>query len=207
MTAQTRIGRRIAVGTAATAALAALGAGVAFAVTPFTDVPAGHPHERGIDYVADTGITAGCTSTTYCPSNPVTRGQMATFLHRASGNDPATAPSVNADTLDGQHARDLLPAAVHVTRGAGNAPVVDRFSNLTNGAAPTIVQFGSGYDLTFGFDVSGTFPQCSIDTNFVDTRDALCTVSVPSANIVRVRVHDISVGGFAPAEFWLTLHG
>jgi hypothetical protein len=29
------------------------------------------------------GITSGCTLTTYCPDNPVTRGQMAAFVIRA----------------------------------------------------------------------------------------------------------------------------
>lgn len=204
MSAKHRIPRRTAV---VAIVAAVLGAGVAYAVTPFDDVPAGHPHENGVSYVADKGITLGCTPTSYCPGQPVNRDQMATFLHRASGNDPATAPSVNADKLDGLDASDLLPVAVHVTRGAGDAPVVADFSNLVDGAPPSISTFGSGYDLTFGFDVSDRFPQCSIDTNFVDTRDAHCTVSTPSANIVRVRVHDISVGGFAPAEFFLTLHG
>jgi hypothetical protein len=204
MTARTRIPRRVA---ALAVALAVLGAGAALAAGPFEDVPPGHTHKAGIDYVADAGITSGCTLTRYCPGTPVDRGQMATFLHRASGNAPGTAPSVNADKVDGQHAGDLLPAAVHVTRGAGNAPVINRHRNLVNGAAPTITQFAGGYDLTFAFDVSGRFPQCSVDTNFVDTRDALCTVSIPNATTVRVRIHDASVGGFTPAEFWLTLHG
>jgi hypothetical protein len=31
----------------------------------------------------DLGITSGCGATTYCPSDPVTRGQMAVFLVRA----------------------------------------------------------------------------------------------------------------------------
>ena len=36
-----------------------------------------------INRVAKAGITPGCTATTYCPTNPVARGQMAAFLHRA----------------------------------------------------------------------------------------------------------------------------
>lgn len=203
-----RVKHRIPRRAAAIALVAAVvGAGVADAVTPFDDVPTGHPHEDGVGYVADKGITVGCTPTSYCPGQPVTRDQMATFLHRASGNDPATAPSVNADQLDGLDAADLLPVAVHVKRGAGDAPVVDDVTNLVDGAAPSISSNGGGYDLTFGFDVSDRFPQCTVDTNFVDTRDAFCTVSTPGANVVRVRIHDVSVGGFAPAEFFLTLHG
>lgn len=42
-------------------------------------------HEAGISKIAAAGITVGCDSTgrRYCPQNPVTRGQMATFLKRA----------------------------------------------------------------------------------------------------------------------------
>jgi hypothetical protein len=40
-------------------------------------------HEVDINRVAAAGITSGCTATTYCPLNAVTRGQMAAFLHRA----------------------------------------------------------------------------------------------------------------------------
>lgn len=37
--------------------------------------------------IAEAGITRGCTpdGTKYCPEEPVTRGQMAAFLHRALG--------------------------------------------------------------------------------------------------------------------------
>lgn len=202
MYGQHRISRRVAV---ICTALLVVGAGVASAVVPFDDVPAGHPHGNGIDYIAGAGITVGCTATAFCPGDSLTRGQMATFLYRSSGNDPATPPSVNAATVDGLDASALLPVAVHVTRGAGNAPVIRAVHNLAT--TPTITQFASGYDLDLGIDVSGRFPQCSVDTNFVDTRDAFCTVSIPSARTVRVRIHDVSVGGFAPAEFWLTLHG
>jgi hypothetical protein len=51
----------------------------------FKDVPDGSTHQPGIDWVADMGITQGCgDGTKYFPDQPVTRGQMATFLHRMS---------------------------------------------------------------------------------------------------------------------------
>jgi len=55
-----------------------------YPATPFfTDVPTTHPFFRHIQKLRDLGITAGCTATTYCPDNLVTRGQMAVFLIRA----------------------------------------------------------------------------------------------------------------------------
>ncbi|MCZ2150634.1 MAG: SBBP repeat-containing protein [Bryobacterales bacterium] len=48
----------------------------------FADVPAGHPQYRYIQKLRDLGITNGCTASNYCPDDPVTRGQMASFLIR-----------------------------------------------------------------------------------------------------------------------------
>ena len=41
-----------------------------------------------IDWLPSAKITAGCnppTNDEFCPNSPVTRGQMAAFLHRALG--------------------------------------------------------------------------------------------------------------------------
>jgi Polysaccharide lyase 14/S-layer homology domain len=53
----------------------------------FTDVQ-DSPFINDIDWLADQGITKGCNptaNTRFCPTNTVTRGQMAAFLHRALG--------------------------------------------------------------------------------------------------------------------------
>jgi uncharacterized repeat protein (TIGR01451 family) len=46
----------------------------------FTDVQPGDFAADWIEELASLGITGGCTPTTYCPDDPVTRGQMAVFL-------------------------------------------------------------------------------------------------------------------------------
>ena len=51
----------------------------------FTDVPTGHQFFKEIEALKASGITQGCTGTTYCPDQAVTRGQMAAFLARALG--------------------------------------------------------------------------------------------------------------------------
>jgi hypothetical protein len=51
----------------------------------FTDVPNNHTFHSDISWLADNGITKGCNppaNTMYCPDGPVTRGQMAAFMHR-----------------------------------------------------------------------------------------------------------------------------
>jgi hypothetical protein len=55
-----------------------------FPATPyFTDVTASHAYFRWIQKMGELGITSGCTASTYCPDDPVTRGQMAVFIIRA----------------------------------------------------------------------------------------------------------------------------
>ena len=60
----------------------------------FEDVAPGGVHSGSIDALAAAGITAGCSDDPlrFCPRDPVTRGQMATFLARADGLVPRPGP-------------------------------------------------------------------------------------------------------------------
>jgi len=52
----------------------------------FNDVPSSNTFVNDIAKLATAGITRGCNppdNTNYCPKDPVTRGQMAAFLHRS----------------------------------------------------------------------------------------------------------------------------
>ena len=59
----------------------------------FVDIE-GNPHAPDIDALAAAGVTAGCKREPlrYCPTDPVTRAQMATFLARALGLVEAPRP-------------------------------------------------------------------------------------------------------------------
>jgi hypothetical protein len=65
-----------------TALLVAVPAGPVSAGGAFTDDD-GNTHERAIEAIVAEGITLGCGDFAYCPSEPVSRGQMASFLARA----------------------------------------------------------------------------------------------------------------------------
>jgi subtilisin family serine protease len=55
-------------------------------VTPsggFPDVASGSPFDLDIRWLATAEITRGCSSDRFCPTDPVTRQQMAAFLRRA----------------------------------------------------------------------------------------------------------------------------
>ena len=52
----------------------------------FSDVPEGAWYASDVAKLAASGITVGCgDGTRFCPSDPTTRAQMATFLFRAQG--------------------------------------------------------------------------------------------------------------------------
>lgn len=76
----------------------ALPAGV-MAIHQFTDVPNTNTFHNQIDALADSGITAGCTATKYCPADPVRRNSMAAFLTRGLGRmaiDEFNFPAITA---------------------------------------------------------------------------------------------------------------
>lgn len=93
-------------------ALPAVGvlAGVALAASAFEDVDPGGVHAVGIEWLAESGVTAGCAAGRFCPGDAVTREQMGTFLYRLSGHDPQVGPSVNASTVQGVTVQELFDA-------------------------------------------------------------------------------------------------
>lgn len=97
----------------------------------------------------------------------------------------------NAGKVDNLNASQLVAAGAHTVRPTEFAePVIDDFFNYVNEAEPVISGADGTYDIDFGFSMANRFVLCSLDTNFVDTRDALCTVSRLSGNSVRVRIWD-----------------
>jgi hypothetical protein len=71
-----------------------------YASHQFTDVPDSNQFHNSIDWMKDNNITVGCNppaNTRYCPSDNVTRGQMAAFMKRLAENNV-----VDAATLDGE---------------------------------------------------------------------------------------------------------
>ncbi|HET8645277.1 MAG TPA: S-layer homology domain-containing protein, partial [Vicinamibacteria bacterium] len=53
------------------------------AVPLFADVPPASPYCRWVEELARRGVVAGCGGGNYCPSDPVSREQMAVFVLRA----------------------------------------------------------------------------------------------------------------------------
>lgn len=103
--------------------------------TPFTDVTG--TFEDDINRLAAVGITKGCTSTTFCPADPVTREQMASFLVRALGLTPIVPPPVEGSAGCGQPA----PASDECWR---STPGVSRWRSRPASPTPPPHPGGSG---------------------------------------------------------------
>ncbi|MBE6726487.1 MAG: S-layer homology domain-containing protein [Ruminococcaceae bacterium] len=72
-----------------TAVLLAVGAGA----DSFADVPADSYYAPAVLWALDNGVTTGTSVTTFSPSDTCTRGQVVTFLWRASGRPEPKAKS------------------------------------------------------------------------------------------------------------------
>ncbi len=89
----------------------------------------GSVFEADIEWLAAEGVTRGCnppTNDMFCPSAPVTRGQMAAFLTRALGlTDQLADPFIDDDGSVFEADIEKL-AAAGITRGC-NPPTNDMF--------------------------------------------------------------------------------
>ena len=93
----------------------------------FADVASGSTHAAGIACTSALGITAGTTDTTFSPSEPVTRAQMATFLARAWQAAGRECSSADADAFfddvatDSTHAAGIAcMASLRIARGTAS---------------------------------------------------------------------------------------
>jgi Bacterial Ig-like domain (group 3)/FG-GAP-like repeat/S-layer homology domain/FG-GAP repeat len=83
---------------------ARFGAKTAFTIPSqpyFTDVPATDPAFRFVQRLKRDAITGGCTATTFCPGDQVTRGQMAVFIMSGLFNQnlPTYISQISPSTL------------------------------------------------------------------------------------------------------------
>ncbi|WP_195210437.1 S-layer homology domain-containing protein [Actinomarinicola tropica] len=101
-------------------------------VRPFADVRTDAFYSGPIAWLRQTGLSTGVGSTgNYQPDGPVTRAQMATFVHRIAGEPPAAPspfvdvqrPSFYAEAVDWFHQEGLTTGVGGTDRFAPNEPV------------------------------------------------------------------------------------
>ncbi|MEA2024628.1 MAG: hypothetical protein U9N79_10140 [Actinomycetota bacterium] len=137
-----------------------IGAALAAKLPPggsFTD-DGGNIHEPSIEAIAAEGITRGCNppaNTLYCPTDTVTRGQMAAFLNRAL-DLPATGVDFFGDDDASIFEGDINRlAASGITKGC-NPPVNDHVcpeGNVTRGQMAAFLVRAFGYKDNGGGDL------------------------------------------------------
>ena len=92
----------------------------------FTDTDPDSVHATAIDALLAAGITTGCSTDPrrYCPNQPVTRAQMATFLTRAlhlpTPDQPAGFTDTDPDSVHATAIDALLAAGI--TTGCSTDP-------------------------------------------------------------------------------------
>ncbi|CAN5893778.1 hypothetical protein BH23ACT5_BH23ACT5_17520 [soil metagenome] len=118
----------------------------------------GNVHEGFIEAIAEENITRGCnppTNDRYCPSDAVTRGEMAAFLNRAL-NLAGAGDDFFVDDDDSVFEGDINAlAAADITRGC-NPPDNDRFcpdDHVTRGEMAAFLVRGFGYTDDGGGDL------------------------------------------------------
>lgn len=86
---------------------------------PFTDLNP-NVHVGDINALAAAGITLGCDTNRFCPSDPVQRDQMASFLTRAFELSPAPSAGFIDVPANNPHLADIdAIAAAGITVGCG----------------------------------------------------------------------------------------
>ena len=78
----------------------------------FTDVPDSFWASKEIAWAVDKGVVNGTSATTFSPNAPCTRGQIVTFLFRASGDEKVATGTNFADVAAGSYCADAVAWAV-----------------------------------------------------------------------------------------------
>jgi hypothetical protein len=158
----------------------------------FVDV-VGSVFEGDVARLAAAGITKGCNppdNDRYCPHDPVTRAQMATFLARALSLDPIPVPprlpQTSPDPLVLIGLDNWLYAAPTIEQQPLDPAVVDRATTELEKAAAVVTNSGRGFvyavvpnkvAIHSGTAPVGTWSGSAAESNSVLLRAALGTVS------------------------------
>lgn len=181
---------------AAVVALIALSTTTAYATHVFTDVEDGRFYADAAEWAKDNGITFGCgDGTTFCPDDPVTRGENVTFAKRYDDN--VVQPALTA--LESRQPVAAF-AGGNQSQPLTTADTVVRSVTLTAPTDGTVLVQSSGYI----FLAAGTdgLARCSLTTGTELDGAAFQYVEInadaPAASdvISGVRGFDVSAGAF-----------
>lgn len=102
--------------------------------------------EDDIDRLGTADITRGCnppTNDAFCPQDPVSRGEMASFLARALGLDPIPVPTSSTSTTDGGSTSTSDGGSTSTTDGGSTSTTNGGSTSTTNGGSTSTTNGGS----------------------------------------------------------------
>lgn len=161
----------------------------------FDDVPTTNPYFHWVETVYVDGVTGGCNASPllYCPTNPVTRQQMAVFMLKAVHGQAYAPPMCAGAFADvpcpSQYANwieELAAEGVTTGCGGGNYCPLDPVTRQQMAVFLLKAEHGSGY----------TPPSCGSSNPFLD-------VPCPStyANWIKQLVAESITGGCAGGNY------
>ena len=159
---------------------------------PFADVAEGRYYTDAVQWLAETGITTGTSPTTFSPARTLTRGQIATFLHRLAEAPTAVDAYAGLPPYMDDYRR---PAAVPLGMGA---PVLKL---LEDGSPQISVAWGepdhdgrsevTGYNLRYRPE-GGTWQTQGVTISAGDRTATISGVEAGTRYMVQVRaVNDV----------------
>lgn len=167
----------------------------------FSDVLASSDHAGNIEALVGADVTQGCDTRRYCPSNGVSRAEMATFLARALGLRSSTDRPFS-DVRGGTHAGNIAALeALGLTDGCGGG----RFCpNATVTRAQMATFLADALDLRDGGD--GAFRDVSSSSTHAGSIAALVAADItegcqpgrfcPSGTVTRAAMASFLARGF-----------
>ena len=178
----------------------------------FTDVPDSNVFHDNITWLADAGVTKGCNppaNTEFCPSDNVTREQMAAFMQRLADNQV-----VDAGALEGNASSDFVMQGeansvtpVMTAAEAGVAQVNDAGFYGLDGTVQdidsiTITAPAAGFVI-----VSLTSEVWSIHVSGVSRTETQVGVSTSSTSFASGEDHDIQIPSAAASGTYVDTVG
>lgn len=160
-------------------------------------------YEDAIDRLGAAGITSGCNppdNDEFCPTRPVTRGQMAVFIARALGLSPITPPPAHGatrppgETVSGTITGKACPNGCVVIGNATLKGDIDLQGDLavfggTLVARPGVDLDGDGHQITFSAGGKADFQGTETFTWSGDGSNANVERDITFRNMRRIMFH------------------
>lgn len=152
----------------------------------FSDVPTTMTGHSAIEALYDARITGGCTATTYCPTAPVTREQMALFLQRG-----LSRVAFSSDPLEGE-----------VTQTPSEQNRVTIRTGGTGGGTQFIKA-----DVAYSAEVlDATGCPCTVDVNITSSNGAASEAILETVEVAGWFNGTATIGFAAPSGATITIY-